>query len=134
MPLLSKTIAVPTLAADALQPVELQGFSYEDRRLVLAAMLESLETCGCWVEERRSVSPSQMELRFEVPLSAADELYSEMVSVGVEFTREAHQAMTWLCTLRRHEPKSLRTVSVRMDMSFLEEYAMEMGRMPTGHA
>ncbi len=137
MPLLPSTMAVPTLVPEASQPVELQGFSYEDRRIVLASLLESLQMCGCWVEERQFVSHAQMELRFEMPLSAADELYSEWMAAGVEFTREAHQSMTWLCTMRRHEPKgprSFRTVSVRMEMSFLEEYAAEMGMMPTGHA
>jgi hypothetical protein len=78
-----------------------------------------------------------MELCFEVPLSAADELYSGLVAAGVEFTREAHQVMTWLCTLRRHEPKGLcspRTVCVHMEMSFLEEYGVEMGMLPAGNA
>jgi hypothetical protein len=127
-----------TMVPSVSQLVELQGHTYEDGRTVSAALLETLKRCGCWLEERKNVSSTRMErmdICFEVRLSAADELYSGLVAAGVEFTREAHQAMTWLCTLRRHEgPRSLRTVCVRMEMSFLEEYAQEMGMMATGHA
>jgi hypothetical protein len=135
MPVLPNPIAHSTMVPAVSQLVELQGYSYEDNGTVAAALLETLKRCGCWAEERLNVAPSRMDICFEVRLSAADEIYSGLVAAGVEFTREAHQAMTWLCTLRRHEgPRSFRTVCVRMEMSFLEEYAQEMGMMATGHA
>lgn len=134
MSLFPNPSAPPIVVPAVSQLVELQGFSYEDGRTVSAALLQSLKQCGCWVEERVSVSPSRMDLCFEVPLSAADELYSGLVAAGVEFTREAHQVMTWLCTLRRYDPKGQRTVCVRMEMSFLEDYGVEMGMLPAGNA
>jgi hypothetical protein len=125
------------MVPDAARSVKLRCFSYEDRRTILIALLEAMSDCGCWIAEKRALSAWQMEYQFEAKLSVVDELYSELVAAGVEFTREAHLAMTWLCTLRRHEPEefpSFRTVRVQLEMSFLEECDLEMGMMSTAYA
>jgi hypothetical protein len=137
MPAATSTAQLPAVVPESVQMVELRCFSYEDRRAVLAALLDAVLGCGCWIAEKRALSTWQMEFRFEAELSVVDDLYTSLVGAGVEFTREAHLAMTWLCTLRRHEPRgfaSFRTVSVRLEMSFLEECDLEMGMMPTAYA
>jgi hypothetical protein len=125
------------MVQEAVHTVELRCFSYEERRGILTALLEAMTACGCWIADKRAISTWQMEFTFEAELSVVDELYSEMVAAGIEFTREAHLAMTWLCTLRRHRAGSsslFRTVRVRLEMSFLQECEPEMGMMTTGFA
>jgi len=121
----------------ALAPaVLLRCYSYEQRRPVLAALLGAMDYCGCWIADKQAMSSTQIEFRFEVQLCVVEELYSELIGAGVEMSRDSHLAMTWLCTRMRHEPhgSSSGTVHIRMEMSFLEEYAPEPGMMATGHA
>jgi hypothetical protein len=45
--------------------------------------------------------------------------------------------MTGLCTVRDHNPrraKRRRILTVRLELSFLEEGGAELGRMAAGHA
>jgi hypothetical protein len=115
--------------------IELRGFSYDEQRRIVPALLEAMAVCGCFVEEQRALSLTQTELRFEVHLRSAFELYSELVAAGVELTRDSHVKMTSLCTLRGHNPrqaKRRRVISVRLEVSFLEEDNLEFGMMAIG--
>lgn len=117
--------------------VELRGFSYDEQRRIVPALLDAMAACGCWVEEQRVLSPTQTELRFEVHLRSAFELYSELVAAGVELTRDSHVKLTGLCTLRGHNPrqaKRRRVISVRLEVSFIEENNLEFGLMAIGLA
>jgi hypothetical protein len=117
--------------------IELRGFSYDEQRRIVPALLEAMAACGCWVAEQRAISPTHTELRFEVHLRSAFELYSELIGAGVELTRESHAQMTGLCTLRGHNPRQARrrrVISVRLEVSFLEEGNHEFGMMAIGLA
>jgi hypothetical protein len=124
-------------AAEQSQPVELRCFTYDDRRVVFAEMVRALDRCGCWREVMQATSPTQVEICFTVMLSAADELYGGLIAAGVEMTREAHQSLTWLCTLRRHQPERLRlygALDIRLEMNFLIEDVTEGGFISAGLA
>lgn len=82
--------------------VVLRGFSHQDRRVILPALDKAVEACGCWVLERRNLSDAQVELVLEVQLSGVFDLYTALVTAGVELNRASHAALTELCTLRRH--------------------------------
>jgi hypothetical protein len=129
--------AFPLDNAEDGPPIDLRGFSYDEQRRILPALLEAMAACGCWVEEQRAVSSTRTEVRFEVHLRSAFELYSELIAAGVELTRESHAQMTGLCTLRGHNPrhaKRRRVISVRLEVSFLEEDNLEFGMMAIGIA
>jgi hypothetical protein len=119
----------------ALDPaVALRGSSHQDRRRILPALDLAMHHCGCWVLRRGTLSTSQVELVFEIHLRSAFELYGALIAAGVELTRDSHAALTGLCTLRRHQPASqpgaagpARIVTVRLEVSFLEEDEMEIG-------
>jgi hypothetical protein len=124
-----------------LPAVALRGFSHEDRRLILPALDRAIDSCGCWVVERRTVSPAQVELVLEVQLSGVFELYGALIAAGVELTRASHAALTELCTLRRHnvfaDPPVLlygRVVTLGLEVSFFEESENEMGLWAAGLA
>jgi len=113
-----------------MQSVHLQGFSYDERNIVLHAIKRALESCGCWLLEQSAIQSEQIDLQFEAQLRDVYELYSELIAAGVEMTKENHARMTGLCTLRNHNPRNAirrRIVTIRLEVSFLDAYASDMG-------
>lgn len=112
----------PVLNGD-LPTVDLHGHSYDDHRNIVPALLDALAACGCWVLDQKALSPTQTELYFEVQLRCAFELYSGLLSAGVELTRDSHTRMNGLCTLRGHNPthaRRRRVVTIRLSLTFLD--------------
>ena len=114
--------------------VQVRGSSHQDRRQILPALDAAMHHCGCWVLARGTLPTSQVELIFEVHLRSAFDLYGALIAAGVELTRDSHAALTGLCTLRRHHPVSTlaamgsyRIVTVRLEVSFLDEDEIEIG-------
>jgi hypothetical protein len=108
---------------EEMQNVHLRGFSYADLETVMPALKRALENCGCWVMEEKAPSAMQLDVHFELHLRDAYELYSELISAGVEMTRENHLRMTGLCTLRNHNPRKAirrRVVNILLQISFLD--------------
>ncbi len=128
--------SMATLPPEPVPPVdvpdlELHGFSYDERRDILAAVSEAVSSVGCWLKERRVVSFSQVEFVFEMQMRAALELYSALIGAGLELTPETHAELTGLCTVRRHNHRLRnrpgRVLSVRLEISFIEDSAFELG-------
>ena len=105
----------------------LAAFSYEDRRDILPALSEAMSLCGCWLLERKPVSLTQMEFRFELQLHGIVELYAALIAAGLELTRASHLELTGLCTVRKHGRASTRlssVVTVALEVTFLEEITL----------
>ena len=116
--------------------LELRGFSYDEQRRIVPALLDAMVLCGCCVQEQRTLSPTHAEVCFEVHLRSAFDLYSQVIGAGVELTRDSHTKMTGLCTLRGHNPrhaKRRRVLRVRLEVRFLEDNS-EFGMMAIGLA
>jgi hypothetical protein len=110
-----------------MQTHELQGFSYDDRRVLLSDLTSALTHCGSWVLERKSLSPTTMEFRLEIQLRGIVELYSSLVATGLELTRDTHNTLTALCVSRLHIQRSHRAtqvLSIRLELSFLEDVTL----------
>jgi hypothetical protein len=118
--------------------LDLQSFSYEERQGVLPNLTCALADCGGWVLDRKTLSPTTLEFRFEIQLSSILDLYASILSAGIELTRDGHLALTHLCTCRRNlgaQPAHIgHIVSVRLEISFLEEVTLHSllsaGRVP----
>jgi hypothetical protein len=107
--------------------LDIQGFSYDERSGVLPNLFALLADCGGWVLDRRTLSPSMMELKVEVQLRSILDLYGSIVAAGLELTRASHIALTDLCTCRRNLTSLTdlgQVVTVRMEISFLEEVTL----------
>jgi hypothetical protein len=107
-----------------LYSLDLRCHSYDDHRVIVPALLDTLASLGCWILEQKALSPTLTELSFEVQLRTAFELYGGLLAAGLELTRDSHIRMTGLCTLRGHNPrhaKRRRIVTVRLELNFLEE-------------
>ena len=107
--------------------VDLQGYSYEDRQGLLPTLTSAFTDCGGWILDRKTVSANTMEFNFEIQLSGVVELYSSLVSTGVELTTLAHATLADLCTCRHHLERTAQTnqvLSLRLNLSFLEDLTL----------
>jgi hypothetical protein len=104
--------------------IELRGRTYEDHREIVPVLLDTMAGCGCWLLEQRVVSPNATELNFELHLRSVFELYSGLLSSGVDLSRDSHTCMKSLCTVRDHNPhqsKRRRVLTVRLELIFMED-------------
>ena len=107
-----------------MEPLDIQGFTYELRDGLLADLTAVFSTCSGWILERRNLSPTNVEFRVEIQLRAALDLYAALVATGFELTRSGHEALTALCTRRRHSRITTelgQTVILRLEISFLDD-------------
>ena len=110
-----------------MQPLDIQGFSYEDRYDLLPNIASALADCGGWILCRKALSPSMMEFRLEIQLRAIVDLYASIVSSGLELTRSGHLALTDLCTCRKNYVSAAdlgQVVTIRLEISFLEDVTL----------
>jgi hypothetical protein len=109
-----------------MQPLDIQGFSYEERHGLLPTLTTAFAECGGWVLDRKTLSPSMMEFRVEIQLRAAVDLYASIVASGLELTRAGHLALTELCACRRHQTIAdlNNIVSIRIEISFLDDMTL----------
>ena len=110
-----------------MQPLDIQGFSYEERHGLLPTLMTAFADCGGWILDRKTLSPSMMEFRLEIQLRAVVDLYASIVASGLELTRSGHLALTELCVCRRHHSMSAdlsSVVSIRIEISFLDDMTL----------
>jgi hypothetical protein len=110
-----------------MQLLDIQGFSYEERQGLLPTLTSALADCGGWVLCRKTLSPSMMEIRFEIQLRSILDLYASIVSSGLELTRAGHLALTDLCTCRKNIANAAelgQVVTIRLEISFLEDVTL----------
>ena len=109
-----------------MQPLDIQGFSYEERHGLLPALTTAFANCGGWVLDRKTLSPTMMEFRLEIQLRAAVDLYASIVASGLELTRAGHLSLTELCACRSHQVAAdlSNVVSIRIEISFLDDMTL----------
>jgi hypothetical protein len=115
---------LPDPMASEMPTIELRGHTYEDHREMVPTLLDTMAACGCWLLEQRVISPTATELSFEMLLRSVFELYSGLLSSGVDLSRDSHIRMKSLCTVRDHNPhnaKRRRIITIRLELIFLEE-------------
>ena len=108
------------LSERAPTSVALQCFSYRDPPSVLSSFAHALSACGCRLRSCEAIAAGRTELRFELPVEAALDIYASLLEFGLELTRTSHLQMAALCTLRQHHHLSPgATRSVRLRVRFL---------------
>jgi hypothetical protein len=114
----------PRRHIEPMQSLDIQAFTYEQRHGLLPGLTVAFSNCGGWVLERKTLSPTNMEFRIEIQLRAVLDLYAAIVATGVELTRAGHEALTELCTRRKHMRLAAelgQIVAIRMEISFLDD-------------
>jgi hypothetical protein len=110
-----------------MQSLDIQAFTYEQRHGLLPDLTAAFGDCGGWVLERKTLSPTNMEFRIEIQLRAILDLYAAILSNGVELTRSGHEALTALCTNRKHlrrTPALGQVVAIRLEITFLDDVTL----------
>lgn len=128
---------LPTLENDT-SAVLVRASTWEQRGRVLRALALALHTSGCWLSNQKQLAVSQMEFLFEMRLSSSLDVYSAMMAAGLELSHSGHAQMTNLCMMRRHKTKHKvelgSVITVRLQVSFLEEGDLELGMGTAGLA
>lgn len=106
-----------------MQTLQIQSYSYENRQGLMPMLTSAVASCGGWVLDRRMLSEATLELRVEVELRAALDLYAELIAAGLELTRSGHIAFTELCLCSKHTHlvDQSQLITLRLEISFLEE-------------
>ncbi len=107
-----------------MESLDIQAFTYEPRRDLIADLTVAFANCGGWVIERKTLSPANLEFRIEIQLRGVLDLYAAIVGTGVELTRAGHEALTELCQRLRHMRMLAelgQIVAIRLEIAFLDD-------------
>jgi hypothetical protein len=118
-----------------MQLLDIQSFSYEDRRGLLPSLLAAFSECGGWILDRKTLSPTVIEFRIEIQLRSVLDLYGSLVSAGLELTRSGHLALTEMCTCCRNlsaHPDPGQVLTIRLEISFLDDLTLHSLLMTGG--
>ena len=110
-----------------MQPLDIQGFSYEERHGLLPTLTTAFADCGGWILDRKTLSPSMMEFRLEIQLRAAVDLYASIVASGLELTRCRTSCADRALCLPPPPGCSAdldSVVSIRIEISFLDDMTL----------
>ena len=107
-----------------MESLDIQAFSFEQRQEVLQRLTAALIGCGAWVTERQPASTDSIEFDMEIRLRMVLDIYSVLVSSGVELSRSGHDILTDLCTIRKYISLTSELgqfVELRLRVRFLNE-------------
>lgn len=88
-----------TLSDDVLY---LTALLHEDQSMVVPRLSGLIPDCGAWIRSRSYVEAGTARLVFEFPRDICVEIYSALVSVGLQLTAASHSALTELCRCTPH--------------------------------
>jgi hypothetical protein len=107
--------------------IDIKTFSYEERAAVLPHLTSSFADCGGWVLDRKTLSPTTVQFRIEIQLRSVLDLYTAILSVGIELTRAAHLSFQDLCTCRQHLESSVelgQVLTICIEINFLDNITL----------
>jgi hypothetical protein len=86
----------------------------EDQSLVVPRLSGLIPDCGAWIRSRSYVEPGTARFVFEFPRDICVEIYSALVSVGLQLTATSHLLLTELCRCTPHlfDPSSRKLPAV----------------------
>ena len=106
-----------------MQSLDIQGFTYEQRHGLLPDLTAAFSNCGGWGSNARRFLQPTWSSPSRSNCSLLD-LYAAIVATGVELTRAGHEALTELCTRRKHLRLAAelgQIVAIRLEFSFLDD-------------
>lgn len=70
-------------------------------RRLLPRLKADLRLAGAWVSDARDLSQHAADLYLELPVSAAQPLYTALIRRGLKLSRSGHIALATLCSFER---------------------------------
>jgi hypothetical protein len=92
--LISELLADDVLYLTALLP--------EDQAMVVPRLSGVIPDCGAWIRSRSYIEPGTARFVFEFPRDICVEVYSALVSLGLQLTAASHLVLTELCRCTPH--------------------------------
>lgn len=77
--------------------LKLTATSGDDPQRLLRFLTGAVLSCGGWVLSRSMPGSDTVEMSFEFARAVSLEVYSVLISAGLELSRDAHISMTELC-------------------------------------
>ena len=74
----------------------------EDQSTIVPRLTGHIPDCGGWIRSRSSAAPGTARFVFEFPRDVCVEIYSVLVSVGLQLTAASHLLLTELCRCTPH--------------------------------
>jgi hypothetical protein len=95
----SQTLMSDTFPDDVLY---LTALLPEEQSMVVPRLSGIIPDCGAWIRSRSYVAPGTARFVFEFPRDICVEIYSALVSVGLQLTARSHSMLTELCRCTPH--------------------------------
>jgi hypothetical protein len=104
---------------DAEEPVDwdlrLTATCAEDPQRLMRFLTGAVLSCGGWVLSRSLPGSDTVEISFEFARGVSLEIYSMLISAGLELSRDAHISMTELCQCTKNlAAKALDVARIRL--------------------
>jgi hypothetical protein len=74
----------------------------EDQSLVVPRLSGLIPDCGAWIRSRSYIEPGTARFVFVFPRDICVEIYSTLVSAGLQLTATSHALLTELCRCTPH--------------------------------
>jgi len=74
----------------------------EDQSMIVPRLTGCIPDSGGWIRSRSYVTPGTARFVFEFPRDVCVEIYSVLVSVGLQLTAASHLLLTELCRCTPH--------------------------------
>ena len=74
----------------------------EDQSLVVSRLSGMIPDCGAWIRSRSYIEPRTARFVFEFPRDVCADIYSVLVSTGLQLTASSHGMLTELCRCTPH--------------------------------
>jgi hypothetical protein len=74
----------------------------KNQTTILPRLNGIIPDCGAWIRSRSYAEPGVARLVFEFPRDICIEIYSALVSVGLQLTAASHRALTEMCRCTPH--------------------------------
>ena len=100
-----------TLSDDVLY---LTALLHNGQSMVIPQLSGVIPDCGGWIRSRSYIEPGTARFVFEFPRDICVEIYSALVSLGLQLTNASHSILTELCRCTPHifDPSSRKLSAV----------------------
>jgi hypothetical protein len=100
----------PTLAFNAV--------ARNDRRSVVPLLMGTILGLGGWILQNSATDDGTVTLMFEFECHASLEIYSALISAGLELSKSGHIEMTrlWMCSRHGHCSRRMPVASIAVEI------------------
>jgi hypothetical protein len=116
----------PDLAPWAIQ---MRGVSMVEPSRLVTTLTRGILACGGWVLSRSATDSGMLDFLFEFERRACVDMYSVLISAGLELSQAAHMRFTELCQCTSLSPRNRGREIVSIDLEIQTLCSRRSGEM-----